>query len=182
MLQRAQGRLALSLVEEPQSAAFIGVATGIGVSAAAEFPSLERILALEIIPGVVKAVDAFAAANRGILKDPRVELMVADGRNHLYGSRERYDAISGDIFVPWHAGTGYLYTREHFETVAQRLTERGVFAQWVMADQLSLGELRVIAASFVDAFPAAQLYRIRNSSLVALVGGPGLRGREGADL
>ena len=168
--QRNMTRLALALVENPRSAAFIGVGGAISMSALTEFPSVERVLGMELIPGVLRAAPHFMVANRGILDDPRVEVLVADGRNHLRGRSERFDAVVGEIFSPWHAGTGYLYTAEHFEAVAQRLTDEGVFVQWLQSDQFSPEEARIVAATFLDAFPGAELWMSRRSGPVPLLG------------
>jgi spermidine synthase len=168
--QRIQGRFGLGALGDPESVAFIGVATGISVSVVSEFPSLDRVLAIELIPGVLNSVGAFEKFNRGVLHDPRVEVVAADGRNHIYGSQERYDVIVGDLFVPWHAGTGYLYTREHFETVESRLTERGIFVQWLAGNQISLPELRLVAASFRDALAEMEIYQIIDTPVIGLVG------------
>jgi spermidine synthase len=177
-MQRGQGRLGMLLARDARSAAFIGVATGISLSAVAQVPALERVLAIELVPGVLEAATRFDEHNLGVLGDPRVELVVADGRNHLRGVDERFDVIVGDLFVPWHAGTGYLYTAEHFASVAERLTGGGVFVQWLQAAQLSLGELKVLLATFSDVFPEMDLCRIVDSKLIGLVGyGPAGRGR-----
>jgi len=168
--QRSQARLALSFVEEPRSAAFIGVGGAISMSALSEFPGVERILAMELIPGVLEAAPRFGSANRNILEDARVEVVQADGRNHLYGRAERFDVIVGDVFSPWHAGTGYLFTAEHFDAVRRRLSEQGVFVQWLQADQFSPEEIRIVVATFLDVFPRGELWMTRNSGPVPLLG------------
>jgi spermidine synthase len=88
-----------------------------------------------------------------------VETLIADGRNHLFATGETFDAVVGDLFAPWQAGTGYLYTREHFESVRGRLAPGGVYVQWLPAHQLTVDELRIIAATFLDVFPKAELWR-----------------------
>jgi spermidine synthase len=169
-LQRSQGRLGPLLVDRARSVAFIGVGTGISVSAVLEFPELERVLAIELLQGVLDAAEIFAEHNHGVLHHERVETVVADGRNHLAGTSERFDVVVGDLFVPWHAGTGYLYTVEHFRNVARRLTERGVFVQWIPGDQLSLGEVQVLITSMRVAFSNMSVCRVRRSRLYGLVG------------
>jgi len=116
------------------------------------------------------AAELFAEHNHGVLHHGRVETVVADGRNHLAGTSERFDVVVGDLFVPWHAGTGYLYTVEHFRNVARRLTERGVFVQWIPGDQLSLAEVQVLIMSMRVAFPNMSVCRVRKSRLYGLVG------------
>ncbi len=157
-VHRSQGELALALAGAPRDVAFIGVATGMSVSAIAAHPSIERVVAIELLPGVLRMAEFFRVENGGVLEDPRVTVQLADGRNHLFGTDQRFDAIVGDLFVPWHAGTGYLYTVEHFANVRERLREGGVFAQWLQADQTSENEVASIAASFISAFDDAELW------------------------
>ena len=55
--------------------------------------------------------------------------------------------IVGDLFVPWHAGTGALYSTEHFAAVSRRLHEGGVFAQQArkaLARSLTIAQEREI--------------------------------------
>ena len=139
-VHRSQGELALALHGAPREVAFIGVATGMSLSSILSHPSIERVVAIELLPGVTRLAEVFREENEGVLEDARVELRLADGRNHLFGTDQRFDAIIGDLFVPWHAGTGYLYTVEHFRNVRERLREGGVFVQWLQADQASPAE------------------------------------------
>jgi hypothetical protein len=157
----------------PRNVAIIGVATGMSVCSILSYPSVERVVAMELLPGVLRLAEAFREENDGVLEDPRVETRLADGRNHLFGSALRFDAIVGDLFVPWHAGTGYLYTVEHFEDVRERLAAGGVFAQWLQLDQASPEEVKSMAASFTTAFDDAELWLNETQygrPLVAFVG------------
>lgn len=172
-VHRSQGQLALLLHGEPRDVAFIGVATGLSLSSIGDLPSVRRAVALEIVPGVVQAAHAFHNANRNVLADPRVEIIVADGRNHLFGTAERFDVVVGDLFTPWRAGTGYLYTAEHFANVRARLNPGGVFVQWLQLRQLSRHEFQVITGTFSDAFEDAELWQNEmqpTRPLLALVG------------
>jgi spermidine synthase len=181
-VHRSQGKLAFALHGAPRSAAFIGVATGMSMSAIGSYPSIERVVAMELLPGVLRLAGAFREENAGVLEDPRVELRLADGRNHLFGTSERFDVIVGDLFVPWHPGTGYLYTVEHFENVHERLAPGGVFVQWLQANQISVEELRSIAASFGDVFERAELWLNETQRTRELLGFVGYHApvREGA--
>ncbi|NIM62694.1 MAG: hypothetical protein GTO30_13945, partial [Acidobacteria bacterium] len=63
----------------------------------------------------------FEEVNGGVLGDPRVRVIVADGRLHLALTGERYDVIVFEPSNPWIAGIGDLYTREAFAHVRERL-------------------------------------------------------------
>ena len=153
-----QGRLPLMLHPHPERVALIGVGTGMTVSAAKDFP-VRRVVAIELVPGVMEALPHFEHWNRSIFNDPRVELIVEDGRNYLLGTPDQFDVIISDLFVPWHAGTGDLYAVEHFRTARGRLAEGGLFAQWLPGYQLTVDELRTVVASFLEVFPAATLWQ-----------------------
>jgi spermidine synthase len=167
-----QGRLPLLLHPAPSRIALIGVATGMTTSAALDFP-FQRAVALELVPGVVDALPLFSRWSRRFFADPRVQILVTDGRDHLRGTRERFDVIVSDLFVPWQAGTGDLYSAEHFEAVRERLDRGGLFAQWLPAYQLTLEELRSITATFLSVFPHTALWRNDfhpDQPLLALIG------------
>ena len=156
-VQRSEGGLPLMLHPSPKKVAFIGVGTGISVSSVLDFP-VERVLAIELFPEVMEAAVYFEEANQRVLHDARVEAVVADGRNHLFASPERFDIIVGDIFSPWRAGTGYLYTSEHFQSVADHLEEGGIFVQWLPGHQLTVDDVRMIVATFQDVFPSTTMW------------------------
>jgi spermidine synthase len=153
------GHLPLLLHPEPRSAAFVGSATGITAGASVLHP-LDEIVLVEIVPEVQRfAAEHFAESNRGVHRDPRTRLVLEDGRNHLRATRDRYDVIVADLFVPWRAGAGSLYSREHFEAVKARLSSDGVFCQWLPIYQFGPREFAIVAATFLDVFPNATVWR-----------------------
>jgi spermidine synthase len=88
-------------------------------------------------------------------------------------SDDAYDVIVSDLFIPWQAGTGSLYTREHFQLARSRLAEGGLFAQWLPLYQLSERDLRVIVRTLLEVFPQVTLWRgdfMPDHPIVALIG------------
>jgi spermidine synthase len=170
-----EGQLPLLLHPAPKKVLHIGSATGISPAGALSFP-VERVVAVELIPEVIQLASVyFADANRHLYDDPRVETVIADGRNYLLGTRERFDVIVADLFIPWHAGAGYLYSREQFALAKSRLADGGLFCQWLPLYQLSPDEFRLILATFLRVFPQATLWRgdfFADKPIVALIGHP----------
>jgi spermidine synthase len=108
----------------PRSVFFIGMGTGITAGAAVQ-PPVERMVVAELIPDVVRAARRhFPEFANGLFDDPRVEIVVDDGRNHLAAVREPFGLIISDLFVPWEAGSGSLYTREQPTTGPSSSTQR----------------------------------------------------------
>ena len=182
--QERQGHLPLLLHPAPRRVAFLGSATGSSAGAALLHPSVKQIALVEIVPGVATAARGyFATESRGVYDDPKSEVVLDDARNFLRATSERFDVIVADLFVPWQAGTGSLYAREHFEAARARLAPGGLLCQWLPLYQLSAEELTVIAATFLDVFPDAFALRgdlFARHPILALVGGAGAAPDPGA--
>jgi spermidine synthase len=171
--ERQQGLVALATHPDPRSVFFLGMGTGITAGAAVRAP-VERLVVAELIPDVVEAARRhFADLAGGLFSDPRVSIVTTDGRSYLAGTRETFDLVVADLFVPWEAGTGYLYTREHFQTVRDRLAAGGRFVQWLPLYQLSPDDFLIVARTMLGVFPHVTLWRgdfLADRPIVALVG------------
>lgn len=168
-----QGHLPLLLHPQPRSVAYVGTATGITAAAATAHP-VTSIHLVEIVPAVSRAAQRhFALANRGVHLDPRTLVVNDDARNFLRATRESFDVVVADLFVPWRSGTGSLYTLEHFSAVRTRLRAGGLFCQWLPLYQLQRDEFEIIVRTFLEVFPSAGLFRgdfYGQFPIVALVG------------
>ena len=71
---------------------------------------------------------------------------------------------------PWIAGIGNLFTRESFALARERLSERGVFCQWVHAGYASQDTFRLVARTFQSVFPDAALFEVFPDTDYLLVG------------
>jgi spermidine synthase len=140
--------------------AVIGIATGMTASGLLK-SGLKSITCIELVPEVRDAAARFFSGdNRGVLSDPRVRTVIDDGRHFLGTTKARFDIILSDLFVPWHEGTGALYTLEHFKTVGTRLKPGGLFMLWLPAYEITEEEFFVIARTFCEAFPCVRSGRI----------------------
>lgn len=116
--------------------------------------SIEQVDVIELEEEVV-AANEFVAGVRANdpLSDPRITVYVNDARGALALSQQTYDAVVAQASHPWTAGASHLYTREFFELVKNRLTDDGVFVQWMGAAFVDLPLLRSLMASLADVFP-----------------------------
>ena len=154
-----QSHLPLVLAPHAKRVAYAGSATGISAGGSLAHP-IDSLFLVELVPGVARAAERwFGDANRGVYRDPRTHVVVDDARNFLRATGERFDVVIADLFVPWQAGAGSLYTREHFDAVRAHLLPGGLFCQWLPLYQLGEAELLSIAATFADAFPASAVFR-----------------------
>ena len=183
--QERQGHVPLLLHPAPEHVAFLGSATGSSAAAALEHPSVRAITLVELVPAAAEAARIFFRdANRGIYEDPRTEVALDDARSFVRSTHRRFDVIVADLFVPWRAGTGSLYTVEHFEAARAKLRPGGLFCQWLPLYQLSEAEWDAIHAAFVTTFPDAVVFRgdfYGDHPIVALIGGARAEGATARD-
>ncbi len=176
--ERRQGLVPLLLHPEPRRVAFVGLATGITASMAPAL-AVHDTTVVELVPEVVEAARThFRAWNGGLLDRDDVHLVVGDGRHVLAASGDRFDVVVSDLFIPWHAGTSSLYSREMYDAIASRLAPGGLFCQWLPLYQLTRNEFDVIARTFLAVFPDASVWRADfypDRPVVALVGSIGPR-------
>jgi len=117
----------------------------------------------------------------GVLQGTNLTVHVADGRRYAQAAKERYDVIVADLFHPAQDGAGFLYTREHFAAIRERLAEGGLFCQWLPLHQIDLATLRIISATFETVFPKSERWMLRfniDTPVIGLIGGKNFGGYE----
>jgi len=161
------GYLPILLHPDPKNAFVLGLGSGVTAGAVAQYP-LKEIDCAEIEPAVVDAARYFNKYNHNVLDDPRLNLIIADGRNHLQGTRKRYDIIISEPSNPWIAGISNLFTKEHFELCKKRLNPNGIMVQWVHTYSMSAHDFKMIVNTFRSAFPHSQLWFSSESDILLI--------------
>ena len=155
--QATLAHLPLLLADRIDAVLVIGLGCGATAGAAALHPA-QRIDCVEIEPAVVEAAGHFEELNRDVLSDPRCNVIVADARNYVAATHERYDAITCEPSNPWMAGVSSLFTVEHFRACRDKLADDGVICQWLHLYEMGADDVLTVAASFVKVFPDATLW------------------------
>lgn len=187
LAQRRQAHLPLLLHPAPRSALFLGPGTGITLGAATDHPGLAAD-GVELVPEIVALMHHFEPENKGVgaQRSSRREeaphnneqshltsaamVILADARRYVRATDQRYDVIVADLFHPGQDGAGFLYTREHFEAVRQRLAPGGLFCQWLPLHQLDEFTLRIIVRTFLDTFSNAQAFLLHFNMDIPVLG------------
>lgn len=146
----------------------IGLGTGSTVGWLAALPEIERVDVVELEPAIVEVAKTCAPVNRDVLANPKVRLVLADAREVLLTSRERYDLIFSEPSNPYRAGIASLFTREFYRAVADRLEPDGVFVQWLQAYEIDARSVRSVYATLASSFPAIETWRTRGNDLVLI--------------
>lgn len=151
--QRTLGHLPMLLHPNPRSVFVLGTGTGMTLGATSMYPEVERIVLAEIEAGVLPAARTFARWNHDVLEDPRLKVVINDGRNFLATTRETFDVITADPIHPWSGGAAYLYTKEYFDEVADHLNPGGLATQWLPIYELTVHDVKTVVRTFSESFP-----------------------------
>lgn len=136
----------------------VGLGSGVTVGSVLAHP-VERVDCVEISRAVVEAAGQFREVNRDALKDPRVNLVVDDGRTVLGATRKQYDLIISEPTNPWISGVGNLFSAEFFRLAASRLKSDGIVAQWFHGYELDDRLVATILRTFRGVFPHAVIFQ-----------------------
>ena len=151
-VQFALGHLPMLLHRDPKRALVVGLGSGMTLGAVSIHPSLERVTLVELEPRVLGIARTFAEYNHNVLDNPKLKIVFNDGRNFLMTTTERFDVVTADPIHPWFRGAGYLYTKEYFKLVADRLQPGGLVSQWLPIYELTPRDLQSVVRTFQDQF------------------------------
>lgn len=157
------GQLPLLVAPNNRNALIVGFASGITVGSMLQSP-IVAVECLELEPATVNGSRFFEHVNNRPLNDPRLRLIIEDARTYLRVTPNRYDMIVSEPSHPWVPGVANLFTKEFFTLGRERLSEGGVFVQWVQIYQLSTESLRSVLATFHSVFPHVHVFRVEGAT------------------
>lgn len=171
------GHLPSLLAEKTDSACVIGLGSGMTAAALTRYPQYRRIDCAEICEEVITAHQYFAPFCYNMLgnldpngRDPRVEVIRADGRNHLLLTDRTYDVIISEPTNPWIAGVANLFTLEYFDLVDRRLSPGGTFCLWLQGYATSEHTFKTIVRTVMLRFPFVTMWRTVGNDYVLICG------------
>lgn len=139
-------------------------------------------VALEAIPNSVTQVDVIEseakvleanqkmAAQRQVdpLQQSRIKFIQNDPRFVLSTTDKQYQTIISQPAYPASSEASHLYTKEFLTLAKSRLSDGGVFVQWMNTRFLNQDLLHTLIATLVDEFPEVRLFRPVPNTLIFL--------------
>lgn len=157
---RRQAHLPLLLHPAPTKVGFIGLGTGITASGALEHKAVQSVTVVELSRLVAEAAARdFDPFNHQICRNPKAKVYIEDARVYLESSRDSFDVIVGDLFIPWRPGEASLCSLEEFQAAKNALRKGGVFCQWIELTQWTPEQFQVALATFRKVFGKVYLFR-----------------------
>ncbi|MFC1498845.1 fused MFS/spermidine synthase [Verrucomicrobiota bacterium] len=147
----------LLLHPHPERVLVVGLASGITLGSTLRHP-VKTLDCVEISPEILKVCSYFDKHNYGAMNDPRLNIIIQDGRNHMSFTDKKYDVIISEPSNPWISGISDLYTREFFELCRERLTDQGVVCVWLESYTINKDNFQSIITTFRSVFPEMNLW------------------------
>lgn len=166
--QVMSGLLAALVHPNPKSGAVIGLGTGSTAGWMAAIPSMERVDVVELEPVLIKFAAQCAPVNHNALSNPKLNLIIGDGREFLLTGKQRYDVVVSEPSNPYRAGIASLFTREYYEAIALKLNHGGLFAQWMQAYDMDLRTIQIFYATVSSVFPQIETWQTQSGDLLLI--------------
>jgi spermidine synthase len=157
--QMLVGHLGMLLHPAPKKVLIIGFGSGMTAFAVAQYPEVEQIDCVEIEPAVIHAASYLETLNHGVVRDPRLHIIVDDARSFLFTTRNQYDLIVSEPSNPWIAGVATLFTDEFYQQARTHLAPNGMLVQWVQSYALFPKDLRMVMGTLAHQFEQVTVWR-----------------------
>ncbi len=151
-INRFQGVLPFLMHPDPKELLVICFGSGTTFGTLSQF-NVERVDNVDISKTVIKGASFFKSENRDVLNNPVSNIIIDDGRSYLEVTSKKYDVITEEPMHPSLAGVVNLYTKEYYELAKSRLKPGGIMSQWIPLYNLSVEDVRMLAATFQSVFP-----------------------------
>jgi len=113
--------------ERPRRVLMIGLASGSWATVVSHLPGVEHLTIVEINPGYLKLIAGHDEV-KGLLTDPKVEMVIDDGRRWLNRHPDqRFDVIVMNTTWHWRAHITNLLSVEFMELARARMNPGGIF-------------------------------------------------------
>jgi spermidine synthase len=148
----------MCLHPEPKRVLLIGLGSGISLGSVLTHSEVQDVDVVEVSPSVVRAAAHFETENGNALGDPRVRMIINDGRNHVMATQQKYDVIVSEPSNPWMTGVANLFALEHYRNCRERLNSNGLMCQWFHLYSNTPEITRMLIRTFQEVFPHSTLW------------------------
>jgi spermidine synthase len=142
----------LPILLQPKSEKILVIGLGTGTTSG-HLSQFKKVTTVEIEPAILGAAKHFKTLNLDVLENPNHNLVIADGRNYLLKSKEKFDIVVQEPSDPWQSFSTNLYSKEFFELVKNHLGSDGIFVKWIPIYTMSVNDFKNLYKTFNSVFP-----------------------------
>ncbi|PRZ16572.1 spermidine synthase [Laceyella sediminis] len=149
--------VAMNTHPNPKRVLVVGGGDGGAIREILRYPSVEQAVLAEIDGKVIAASKQFFPKIAGGLDDPRVDIQVADGIQHVRDNKGKYDVILVDSTEPVGPAVG-LFQKPFYEEIYEALKEDGIMVAQTESPWFNRDLIRQVFRDISSTFPITRLY------------------------
>lgn len=149
--------VAMNTHPNPKNVLVVGGGDGGAIREILRYPSVEKAVLAEIDGKVIEASKRFFPNIAGGLDDPRVDIQVADGIQHVRDNKGKYDVILIDSTEPVGPAVG-LFQKPFYEEIYGALKEDGIMVAQTESPWFNRDLIRQVFRDISNTFPITRLY------------------------
>jgi spermidine synthase len=138
---------------------------GITLAATEKNPRSKSISLIELSPEMVAAHKHLKNVTNNILEKQKISLRIDDGRNFFSMTDQKFDIITADPIHPRISGVGFLFTKEYYQNIKNRLKDGGIICQWMPMYNISKKSFDVAFRTFAEVFKNSSFWYVRGHGL-----------------
>jgi spermidine synthase len=144
----------------PKTACVIGLGTGSTAGWLAAVEGMTRVDVAELEPAIIRVAEDCHHVNRDVLHMPNVNLHIGDGRELVMAhDGEPWDVIFSEPSNPYRAGIASLFSQDFYVAAAEKLSDDGVFVQWLQAYEIDPSTVESVYATMASVFPYVETWQ-----------------------
>lgn len=149
----------------PERGLVIGLGTGMSAGWLSQVRTMKKVDVVELEPAILKMAELSRHANFDVLSQDHVEVHITDGREFLQTTEHRYDIVMSEPSNPYRVGIASLFSQDFYRYVQSRLTEDGVFVQWLQIYEVDAQTVRTVIATLGSVFPSVEIWQTQGGDL-----------------
>ncbi len=151
--QSLLGHIPVLVHNKPSNVLNIGFGCGWTIRAATMHPAVESIDCVEINPLIIEVnKNIFHSYNGDVINNPKLHIIINDGRIHVAHTRKVYDVIVSEIELS-SPETSALFTREFYNSIYSILSEDGILSQWFPRYEVTEEDYKIALNTIKGTFP-----------------------------
>ena len=167
--QIMSGLLGAALRPGARRSLVVGLGTGSTAGWLGALPDMDSVEVVELEPAIRHVAEVCKPVNHDVLANPKVHLSYGDAREYLLTTKNTYDLIFSEPSNPYRAGISGFFTVDFYRSISNRLSDQGVFLQWVQLYEVDGEVVRTALATMGAVFPNVSVWETQpgDSLLVA---------------
>lgn len=150
--QKMLAHLPLIIGDSIDNVLVVGIGSGCTIGSVLAH-NVKQVDVVEISKDVFDASKYFSDTNGRYWEDGRVNIYFEDAKTFLQVVNRKYDLIICEPSNPWMAGVAGVFSREHFLACRNKLTDRGLFVQWMQTYELENKTFFMMIETLSGVFP-----------------------------